>query len=270
MTKNQEPKRHHYLPVFYQSGFAGEGGLLWLYDRKRQKFAPRPMKPTVICCEREFYTIDPDGERDRRIESKYLAQIDGDGAEAIRQFTNGQRLGQEWTESFSIFIALLITRSPAFRKTTTDAFRAMAEEYMRIGFTDVDRASRMLERYRRQTGDAAQDVTPESMTEAVRGGHIQISVNETPFLRHMFTNLEFLARYIAAFEWEVLIAPDETGFIVCDYPCVVVPPRNHPENTGLAFSGTTKYLPIARTMCLRMGGPITGFLAARFRRRRFE
>jgi hypothetical protein len=248
-----EPRRHHYLPVFYQAGFADDDARLWLYDRKTQRYA-KP-HPKNICCETELYTIDPEGRQDRMIESQYLSQVDGEAATAIRLLAKQGQLDQEWTESFSIFMAFLITRSPAFRAMTTQFYKATAEEFMRISSTDVERARHELEQYRRVTGDPAEGVTAESMVEAVRGGHLTVSVTERPFLRAMFKDVEFLARRIASFGWRIFSAPPETGFIISDYPFVVVPPREHPELVGLGLPGTIMYFPLNRALCLRMGEP---------------
>ncbi len=132
---------------------------------------------------------------------------------------------------------------------------------MRIGFTDVDGARQLLENYCEQTGDTSTpDVTPESLVEAVVGGHIRVAVNEGPFLTHMIKQVEFPAQWISAFELEIVRAQVKTtGFVICDYPFVVVPPGEHPEAIGLGFPGTVKYFPLTRALCLRMGELDDGF-----------
>jgi hypothetical protein len=95
--KNKPPRRHHYIPQWYQAGFADNEGLLWVYDRQTQRF--RQDIPKNICCERDLYTIDPAGRRDRRIETEFMSQVDGDGAAAVRMLARGVRLDQDWTES---------------------------------------------------------------------------------------------------------------------------------------------------------------------------
>lgn len=256
MPRNQ-PKRHHYVAEVYQRGFADVDECLWVYDRRAQRF--KKLHPRVICCENDLYTLDPQGVQNSQIESKWLSQIDGEGATAIRNFESGIQLDQEWRESFSIFMAQQITRTPVFRELTIQNYRAMGEEFLRIGFTDVERARQFLERYREQTGDRADTVTAESLVEAVVGGHLRLTVNEGPFLRHMLKQVEFLARWIAAFDWQVVKAPKGTGFILCDYPFVVVPPEEHPDAVGLGFRGAVKYFPLTRRLCLRMTDPGYGF-----------
>ncbi len=71
--------------------------------------------------------------------------------------------------------------------------------------------------------------------------------------------VEFLAGWINAFEWQIMRAPTGTGFILCDYPFVVVPPRERPEEIGFMFPGTVKYFPLTRRLCLRMGEQDYGF-----------
>jgi hypothetical protein len=251
MTKRNDPKRHHYIPEFYQSGFVDADGYFWLYDRKVQVF--RKAHPRTTCYEKELYTIDPTGTPNRIIETNHLNQVDGEGATAIRELAAGRILSQPWVESFSIFMGLLLTRSPAFRTKTTEESRAMAEEFMRLEGADVERAQRGLESERKRTGKPFEGVTAESIVEAVRGGHLRVSVNEGPFLKQMFKQVEFLSRWIASFEWQILSAANGTGFIISDYPFVLVPPRKQPHLTGFGFPGTVKHFPLTRRLCLRMG-----------------
>ena len=130
---------------------------------------------------------------------------------------------------------------------------------MRLTALDVERAARSLEQYRRDTGDVAEDVTPESLVEAVQGGHLKVEVTERPFLQHMMSRVKVLAPWIASFEWKILSAPKETGFILCDYPFVIIPPREHPNAIGFGYPGTVKYFPLNRRLCLEMGEQDFGF-----------
>ena len=240
--------------MIYQAGFVGhEDGRLCLYDRKTQRYSRAHPKNT--CFERELYTIDPHGRQDRRIESEWLSRIDGEGATAVRQFKEGAVLSREWTESFSIFIALLIARSPVFRDLTKRNAQMVGEEILRLGFTDVERARQMMERYGDGAGANSEDVTPEGLVEAVTGGHIQVQATERPFLTMMIRQVEFLARLIGSFGWRIVKAPAGTGFILSDYPFVVVPPATNPNSIGLGIPGTVKYFPLTKGLCLRMGDP---------------
>ena len=257
--KSNNPKRHHYVPRSYQLGFAEAGeALLWLYDRYLQRC--RKVHPTNICCENDLYTIDPEGTKNRFIETQWLSRLDGEGATAIRRFKKKLELDDEWKESFSIFIAQQITRTPAFRTMMLQNYKTMGEEYLRIGFSDVGSAQRLLHNYRTQTGDtSAPSATAESLVKAVVGGHLSVNVSEAPFLDHMMRHLTFLAKWLKAFDWTILIAPEESGFIICDYPFVLVPSRERPADVGFELPGIVKYFPLTRSMCLRMDERGYGF-----------
>jgi hypothetical protein len=96
-------RRHHYIPQFHQNGFADIDQRLWLYDRRTQKYAKA--HPANICCENDLYMIDPTGRRNSYIETNWLSKVDRDGAAAIRQVEAGLTLDQDWSESFSVFMA---------------------------------------------------------------------------------------------------------------------------------------------------------------------
>lgn len=98
----------------------------------------------MICCEKELYTIDPEGVKDRRIEAKFLNQVDGDAIGAIRLFEERTALDREWMESFAVFMALSITRNPAQREMHTRTHKAVQDDYLRIGFSEVGRAKHLL------------------------------------------------------------------------------------------------------------------------------
>lgn len=253
MTRNG-PRRHHYVAQFHQKHFADNDGRLWVYDRRERRY--RKIHPLNICCEKELYTIDPEGRRNRYVEQEWLSRVDGDAASALRQFETGVLLDDEWKESFSVFMAQQITRGPAFRNLTFDNFRLMREQFLRIGLTDVVRARQLLENYRGATRDpAAERVTAEQLVEDVAQGRVPVTVGNESFLIQMVRQVESLARWIVGFDWEVVQSPAETGFILSDYPFVLVPPSGRPDAFGLGFPGTTKYFPLTRRLCLRMKDP---------------
>jgi hypothetical protein len=63
-----------------------------------------------------------------------------------------------------------------------------------------------------------------------------------------------LSERLALLDWEVLVASEETGFIICDCPVVLVPPKGSNE-VGFLVPGSAKYMPISRHLCLRLGEP---------------
>ncbi|MGH9533808.1 MAG: DUF4238 domain-containing protein [Terriglobales bacterium] len=250
MEPNQ-PRRHHYLPRFYQIGFAeGGDGRLWVYDRGRQ--TPFHAHPNNICCEHEFYTIHSNGTPHREIETDVLSRIDCSAADAIRQLGCPQPLALDWKRRISFFMALQITRSPTFRRVVTEAHRLAMESYLHIGFADVDRVRAQIARYESKTGKTI-GVTAEALVQAVTSGEIKAVATERPFFDHLFSHLNMLADSLEQRAWEVLGAPARSGFLTCDYPVVVVPP-NGSHMTGPAAPGSVILLPLTRRFCVRAIG----------------
>jgi hypothetical protein len=247
----KEPRKHHYVPVFYQKHFADADELLWVYDRQRRTF--KKLHPLVICFEKDLYALKPDDKpRDPRIESKVLALVDALGARGIRAFQTG-KASREAEEEVAFFMAVQYERVPTISRDIRATYAKLIEEMDRIAFASVARAKVLMEQYTRETGESL-DVTPESMVEAVQGKHIKIQATEAVFLRNMMEQSVTLSRLFLTLDWEMLIASDETGFILCDCPVVVVPPKGG-RDVGFAVPGTAKYFPLTRNLCLRLGEP---------------
>jgi hypothetical protein len=244
------PRKHHYVPVFYQKHFANAEGLLWVYDRKLKTY--KELHPDVICFRNDFYTLKPDeGPRDQRVESFALATADGFCATALREVASGQISDSETLVTIGYFAGLQSSRLPSMEKFIKANYKKGAEEVMRLTSTSVERMQSTLDQYAEKTGEAI-TVSAESMVDAVRSGQIEVVVNETPFIQHIFHHATFLNKSFVIFSWEILVASDKTGFILCDDPVVIVPPRGVTE-VGFGIPGSVKYFPLTRKMCLRMG-----------------
>jgi Protein of unknown function (DUF4238) len=63
-----------------------------------------------------------------------------------------------------------------------------------------------------------------------------------------------LAGVLMRLQWEILEAAQDTGFILCDCPVVVVPPKGC-DQVGFAVPGSAKYIPLSRQLCVRLGEP---------------
>jgi hypothetical protein len=244
-----EPRKHHYVPVFHQRRFANSSGLLWVYDR-RLKFY-KELHPRLICFEKDLYAMKPEGKpRDRRIETMLMSQVDSMGSHAMQQLTS-RNATQDTIETVAYYIGVQFNRLPSSAKVVGDIWVRSAEEYMRLLSVDVGRMKSSLERFQRQTGKSV-NVSPEEMIEMVRDGDVRFSATEVPFLRAIFSHAQSLMKALVQLEWQVLEAPPNAGFIICDAPVTVVPPR-HSTQVGFCVPGAVKYFPLSRHHCLRLG-----------------
>lgn len=92
------------------------------------------------------------------------------------------------------------------------------------------------------------------MVEAFPGEKFEITATETAFLTTMMEQATSLANVLMRLQWEILEAPRGTGFILCDCPVVVVPPRGS-DQVGFIVPGSAKYFPLSRHLCVRLGEP---------------
>jgi hypothetical protein len=248
--KARDPRKHHYVPVFYQSNFTKDG-LLWVYDRKRGTY--KQLHPRVICFEKDLYAVKPENRPpDMQVESKILRLVDSLGSRGIRDFLVG-RPNNEAEYAVAFFMAFQWCRVPTMSRDIRTTYAQLIEELSRITFANVERAKAVMEQHERDTGEALQ-VTPESMVESVQGKQFEIVATETAFLTNMMDQAMSLTRVLLQVDWEVLVACKETGFIICDCPVVVVPPKGS-DQVGFLVPGSAKYFPLSRHLCLRLGEP---------------
>jgi hypothetical protein len=243
-----EPRKHHYVPVFYQKYFVNPHGLLWVYDRSLRTC--KELHPASVCCQKDFYTVRlKDAPWDRSVETEIFSIVDGMSSSALRAFLS-QSATPEIIGHVVYFMAVQMHRTPTFARTMKEMYVWGAEEIMRLMAVDVGRMQSVLDRYRRDTGKPV-GVSAESMVKAVREDGLKVEATETAFLSHIFSQAESTFKVISKLFPQVLIAPENAGFITCDNPMTVVPPAGCPH-VGFYIRGAVSYFPLSRHACLRL------------------
>jgi len=249
--KSKAPRKHHYVPVFYQRNFTNDADLLWVYDRQRGTY--KELHPLSICFQKDLYALKPDNKpMDMQVETRILSAVDSFGSWGIRRFQVASP-NNDAEEAVAVFAAFEWCRVPTISRDMRLTYAKGIEELSRLTFANVERAKAAMERYSRDTGEPI-DVTPESMVEAVQGKHLKIEATEVVFLANMMEQAVGLANLLRQLDWEVLVAAEDSGFIICDCPVVVVPPKGS-RFVGFAIPGSAKYFPLSRHLCLRLGDP---------------
>jgi hypothetical protein len=178
--------------------------------------------------------------------------VDSLGFRGIRDFRLGKP-NAEAEQEVAFFMAFQWTRVPTFSRDVRFTYAKAIEELSRVAFANVERAKALMEQYAQDKGEPLK-VTPESLVQFVTDKKYEIVATETAFLSTMMEQAMSLMRILLRLDWEVLVAPMETGFIICDCPVVVVPPRGS-EQIGFLIPGSAKYFPLSRHLCLRLGEP---------------
>jgi hypothetical protein len=189
--------------------------------------------------------------KDQRLESLALAQIDGDCATGVRTliFPLSGLPGDYVLSLVAYFVGLQYSRVPSMREYVSTYWERNLREMMRLTAVSEDRMQGVIDRYEHDTGKKI-DVPAKTMIEAIRHG-LDFRVTEAPFLRNMFDCARIVADTVIQASWQVLRAPDEMAFILCDEPVVIVPQRGS-RQVGIGMPGTVIYIPLSRDACLRL------------------
>ncbi len=79
--------RHHYIPQFLISGFANSDGLLYLYDKHKDKILKKPRPPKSIFFENDRNTLDLSNTTKTSIIEDFLyKEIDDKTSKVIKYY----------------------------------------------------------------------------------------------------------------------------------------------------------------------------------------
>ena len=119
------PKLHHYVPRFYLRRFADTEGLLWLWDKVKDRVFPSG--PAIVAAENHFYFLDDLFEQghDPLTMERQFADLEGQVYEiserwlrCLRGMQHGgsMEIGSADREFVSLFIALQFLRTAEHRE----------------------------------------------------------------------------------------------------------------------------------------------------------
>jgi hypothetical protein len=115
------------------------------------------------------------------------------------------------------FIGLQHTRLPSFGRAAAKIIETQGDQWLRMQFGTLEGAEEAFAGYERETEEKlAGDVA--LMVDAVVNRRIKAHAGKGSFIGGMFDIANSLALVLAKSDWTILIAPSQSGFIVCDQP----------------------------------------------------
>lgn len=251
------PRQHHYVPVFYQNYFADEDGLLWVYDRQRGTY--KHLHPLSICCQNHLYSFKTAAGMDQRVEAQVLSTFDGLSAGAFALLAKGGWKNPSVTliKRILFFAALQHVRVPGARDFICNLIEDFADDAAEVIWTDVERAREVMTRYEAETGEKLGS-TPEEMVDAFKKGRFRAVATERPFLESILKDTEFVSNVFISLEPKILVSPQQVGFVLSDNPVTLVPPPKA-TTAGFLTPQTFTYMPLTRSLCLRLGPRGAGY-----------
>ena len=239
-------RRHHYLPKMYLRGFADESERVWVYNRQNNSYIHQGVMNTAV--KRDFYTIrDPDGQKSDEIE-KVIADIESWTKPIIERFDTGDlTVGGDDRAVVSLFVVLLMTRTPAF-DTSYRSYEEQAGRWRMKNMTStVAAAEEMLRGFEKATGIDMSDVTAQEMYESIRDDNYEVEIPRQNSIKAMMELALDGAEAVRRMNWGVTAAPKGTAYITCDSPVTVVPPSflGNSQKYGMLTPGAWTFVPLS-------------------------
>jgi len=241
------PRKHHYVAAFYQRNFTNENGLLWVYDRWRERF--NELNPRSVCVETDLYSLKRNGANNPVVELKVLGPVDDMGATAIRRLRDDRAVERT---AIAYFLGFQYTRLPAMAMMILDLHERALDAIMRMTAANEERMQHAIDDYERNTGGKI-NVPAKALTEAVQDNQLVVKANKSVSLEAMVEQAKTISQFVEPLPWQILEASVDSGFIICDSPVTVAPPSGV-NDIGVGIPGTVTYFPLTRRLCLRVGG----------------
>jgi len=244
-------KRHHYLPMCYLKGFCREGGVC-VYDKKKQEY--RRQQPINTALVSKLYTfVDAQGEENTEFE-QILSGIEGKVTPILRKLENQEEIVLDEKEMVALFVGLLASRVPAFRKNQSEfndrVIRAAGKELL----DTEEKVAALQAECRTKTGEAF-PVTPKELLDFIQGGEYKIETHANVLIRSSINTGIKIAEEIRMQEWASCHASQGTSFLTSDNPFVVLSPpvtrrKSIDESAGLFAEGVQKIIPLSQQIAL--------------------
>lgn len=235
-----DPKRHHYLPEFYQKAWMGNDNKVTVYRRRHAgKLDIQRKARKSVGWERELYSdlSEADPELRQRVESGFFKQVDGLAYEALAEMlsTAAPPIDQLRANAWARFLMSLLHRHPARMALLRRAVELNMEE--------------TLERARQQYPSLKGENDPESFDEYISASRGRLQENVLALLLPRIVDSQKVGNALLEMTWGVGAARGTRfRFLTSDRPLMT--------SNGLGHRESFLVLPIS---------PASYFIAARRR-----
>jgi hypothetical protein len=221
--QNNNPKKHHTVPVGYLKNFTDENGLNWLVTSELKMFSNIPKN---ILNRKDYNTITfDDGTKSFMIESGYLNQIERDFAEVNdSKINNLTPLTKEDKAKLAVFVAAQHMRTEGRRDAMLDFMNRIEESTRWVDELTEEQKIKLAEQ-NNHLHPGGDDGIPVSELLKHRDDMSTFMASGLP------DNVEGIAPIIYDMHWALIY--DKNGrFITSDDPVVLVNPTLDAMNGG--------------------------------------
>jgi hypothetical protein len=238
-----DPKRHHYLPQRYLSGFANAEGRIWVFDRQTGKL--RRDTPLNTGVETRLYRFDDPAGQPQSLE-RFFSFLETKTWPTIDRLDQGHDPTSADRSILAFYTAFQFTRTPWFQRRIEAAVRALTWSVI-AGLPDDEAVSSLLEAMH-ETG---MENTPSresllSILPELRGGYEMPGWGRA----RMTVSLGMsIAGVLSKMSSQIAYAGDVGSFITTDTPVLFVAPPFATE-PSLVTPGALKIVPLTQRTLL--------------------
>ncbi|PYS69382.1 MAG: hypothetical protein DMF69_17185 [Acidobacteria bacterium] len=221
-----EPRKHHYVPQFYQRGFRiDSSNRIWVYQ-KEQDARRCGVKRTGMTI--DLYAFrNKDGQIDFGSVERHLATIDNQGATIIQKLERGKSLTDKERIRLSRFVSIMWRRTPKHKARVKQTTRELLPKALAPFY------------------EMADGLTSEARVEVER---IRKEYTKNPpdflFAHSVLRDSAFEDR-MSKMDWAFFKAPPGKEFVTCDDPA------RFSTGSGLDHKDATIAFPLSRTLLLQ-------------------
>jgi hypothetical protein len=233
-------KLHHYLPRFYQLGFARKG-LVAVYDEHKNAFRLGP--PRTVGAEKHFYSVTTDaGSPDPFLEDELLTFIDGRASVAFRAVHSGEELTSRHRYDLAVFLGFMFCRTPTYRRLVDQIATDLLRITVRKNIEQAQPGSPLLE---------------PGISDYVNSPSFAWAMSQNHSLATMEKRAREVGKVIFMKHW-LFIHSRSDPFVTNDNPFAVVHPQPMPTDFGLEQWGALSdevvtSFPLSARTCLLIG-----------------
>lgn len=236
-----KPIRHHYLPKFAHLRFfesADKPKFVWMYQRGQE---PLQINIDKVAKEKHLYSFEIDGELNTDLETAF-AEMEGMAGKIIERLNSAEDpiviTAQEKTD-LSYFMAMQMTRTPAYRDTLKQQSAEMAKLNMQMLASNKNALAHALKETKKEHPEQP-DVSVDEMQEFIldESRYTVEMGNENYFLKQAVQLGDHIYPAIMMKDFHILRSKS-VELITSDYPLNLIPQPGIPAfyQGGFLMSG---------------------------------
>jgi len=251
-NKPNPKRKHHYIPVFYLSGFTNDNRCIWVYDKETGNVFES--KPEGIAYEKHYFSfIAPNGTRDSETIENLIMSLEAECSKVVRRILSCELLNEDEGITFAYFVALMMLRAPNFRRNIESATSELMKKISVFIASHKEGFESMIAKYERDTGNKI-GIPSEELREWLLNPDKNYTIKTDPQYS-LALALDFLKDFPKVFfgmKWAFLKATSDYKFLTGDNPLYYFDPTHNPRSfygVGLFNKNIEVTLPLSKDMC---------------------